>query len=137
MPTPICFCAGSNHRWSRLAKLLSTMVLVLATDAVIAESWTKKDSQRQWLYLSTHSMDWLQTRYIANHPEVYYETNPILGEQPSQEKVDSYFLSTALLHSWIAYSLPANYRKWFQYSTIVMETGYVGHNVSLGIGFQF
>jgi len=113
------------------------LLLVLAADTVIAADWNRKDSQRQWMYLSAHSMDWLQTRYIANHPQTYYETNPVLGDQPSQEKVDRYFFTTALLHSWIAYSLPSRYRKWFQYSTIIMETGYVGHNASIGIGIDF
>ena len=89
------------------------------------------------MYLTAHSMDWLQTRYIANHPEVYYETNPVLGRRPTQEKVDVYFLSTALLHTWIADKLPQRYRKWFQYSTLAVEAGYVGHNLNLGIGFDF
>jgi len=118
-------------------KVLGLLYLMLNSSASMAASWGQNDSQRQWLYLTAHGLDWLQTRYIANHNEAYYETNPILGREPSQEKVDIYFLSTALLHSWLAYSLRPQYRKWFQYSTIVMETGYVGHNINLGIGFDF
>jgi len=131
------FCAGSNGNPVRLSRSLAALMLIMSSTQLIATTWDKNDSQRQWMYLTAHSLDWLQTRYIANHSDAYYETNPLLGREPSQGKVDAYFFTTGLLHSWIAYNLRPRYRKWFQYSTLVMETGYVGHNVSLGIGFDF
>jgi hypothetical protein len=141
------FCAGSNRERARVFKFLNAFVFVFAANQSVADQWgfsitphthwNEDDSYRQWMYLTAHTMDWLQTRYIATHSDIYYESNPVLGREPKQETVDAYFFSTAVLHSWIAYSLHPRYRKWFQYSTIVMETGYVGHNISLGIGFQF
>jgi hypothetical protein len=36
-------------------------------------------------------VDWLQTLYIARHPELFRETNVILGEHPSVRAVCAYF----------------------------------------------
>jgi hypothetical protein len=37
-------------------------------------------------------VDWLQSRFIAENPERFSETNPILGEHPSPDAVDVYFI---------------------------------------------
>jgi hypothetical protein len=90
--------------------------------------------------------DWGQTRYIAQHPGEYYETNPILGRHPKTSAVDLYFLSALVIHPVVSYLLPSkaqvfgfdiNPRRIWQAGTIIVELGCVSNNARLGIGFSF
>jgi hypothetical protein len=105
-----------------------------ANNLVLA-GWETKDTTLELSYYGLHIMDWAQTRYIALHPEEYKETNIILGEDPSIEKIDIYFASTLILHTIISYLLPDNFRLYWQISTISLEGGCIIHNLEMKIPF--
>lgn len=48
-------------------------------------------------------IDWLQTRYIAKHPEKYSELNVILGPHPSVVAVNIYFMICIAIIGAVAY----------------------------------
>ena len=112
-------------------------VMLFISIPAFADDWSSTDTKREAVYLTLHSMDWMQTRYIAKNPSEYSELNSILGEHPSVGKVNNYFVATALLHVGAAYILPSEYRKAFQYLTIGMEFGVVAHNYQIGINLDF
>jgi len=117
--------------------LLSIVLLMLLCSVpVYADEWTQEDTAWQATTLLIMGADWLQTKEIAR-TSGYYETNLLLGKYPSQNEVDAYFLGCALVHSTIAYYLPKKYRRYWQYIFIVVEAGYVGHNVNAGIQLKF
>ena len=102
-----------------------------------AQEWSRTDTALEATYLALHSVDWSQSKYIAKHPESFYETNVFLGKHPHGGDVNVYFATTAIAHIAVAYLLPEKYRSMFQVATIGMEIGYVGKNYHIGIGFSF
>ena len=111
--------------------------LLLVSSSAFADEWTSADTKREAVYLTLHTLDWAQTRNIARNPNKWTESNVILGKHPSVPQVDRYFIATGALHLAVAYYLPAEYRKAFQYITIGMEGGMVAHNFSIGLKAEF
>ena len=113
------------------------LALLLVSTSAFADEWSRADTYREAAYLTLHAMDWAQTRYIARNPNQRTESNVILGKHPSVLQVDRYFIATGALQFAVAYCLPAEYRKAFQYILIGVEGGAVIHNFSIGIGVEF
>lgn len=118
-------------------KNILAVFLLLFSISATANDWTTSDTQREAMYLTLHAIDWAQTRNIARNPDRWGETNAILGNNPSVDRVDAYFTAMALMHYAIAVSLPTEYRAIFQYVTIGVEAGYVRHNLQFGVGIGF
>lgn len=112
------------------------LILLLASPA-LADEWTRADTYREVAYLALHCADWSQTLTIADNPQKWNETNPILGSHPSRGDVNTYFIATGLLHPVISYVLPRPWREVWQYGTIGLEVVVVGNNARIGIGFSF
>ena len=118
-------------------KMFKFLLLLLVSCPVMADEWTTSDTYREATYIAIDSMDWAQTREIAHDPKKYREQNGFLGDHPSVQRVDAYFVSAALVHYAIARMLPSDYRAGFQYVTIGIELGWVQHNAHMGIGMMF
>ncbi|MFH1528769.1 MAG: hypothetical protein ABIG69_19365 [Bacteroidota bacterium] len=116
--------------------LIILLICLMPTISFAKDVWTKKDSAYQGTLLTLMAVDWLQTKEIARNPK-YYETNPILGKYPNQNEVDFYFFSTAILHTGIAYYIPKEYRRWWQYVFIGIQTTCVLNNISIGVSIKF
>jgi hypothetical protein len=116
--------------------MFKLLFLLLLVSPAHADEWSRADSYREATYLVLHTMDWAQTREIARNPS-YYEQNMMLGKHPSVREVDRYFAAMALAHIGVAYLLPAEWRRPFQYVTIGVELGWVSHNFSIGLRAKF
>jgi hypothetical protein len=82
-------------------------------------------------------IDWGQTRYAAHPPHLYKEANPILGPNPSDSEITTYFLGVMMLYNLAYYVLP---EKWFRtYSWLVIgsESFCVAVNFSVGVKMEF
>ena len=117
--------------------ILIICLLLISCNSFAFDKWAKKDTALQLTYSILHIVDWKQTRYIAKHPETYYERNPILGRHPNIGRVDTYFASTLLLHSGVSYLLSQPYRRYWQCIWIVHEIHTVGNNWKMGIEITF
>jgi hypothetical protein len=81
--------------------------------------------------------DWLQTRQIAANPDRYYERNPLLGSQPSEERVN-FSIGGALLANTILHRfLPEKCLRYYQVGIMSIEFWAVSGNYSLGINARF
>lgn len=109
------------------------LLFIFFSPSTYADQWSNADTKREAVYLVLHTMDWAQTRNIARNPDKWHEQNSILGSHPSTSQVDQYFVATAAIQFAIAYYLPVEYRKAFQYLSIGHDAGYVVHNFSIGI----
>jgi len=96
------------------------LISVLTFGCVSKHKWTKTDTFLQAGGLVLLSIDYYQTRDIADDPD-HYECNTILGRNPDKTKVTTYFLSTAIIHTVVAYLLPGFYRKVWQIGLIGIE----------------
>jgi hypothetical protein len=122
-----------------MKKTVVVLMLMFSAGTAFAahDEWTADDTKRQAAYLLVYVADWNQTRYIATHKNIM-EINPILGEHPSVSRVDGYFMAVAVIHTGIAYLLPAEWRKAFQYVTLGFEAGIVtGNYYRSGIQISF
>ena len=81
--------------------------------------------------------DWLQTRQIAKHPDQFQEYNPILGEHPSQGKVNLYFLVATGGLLLIADFMPNEWRTTALYAVAAVQTLAVSNNLSHGISIRW
>jgi hypothetical protein len=113
------------------------VLLTLTSCAGSGARWNKEEKALEAAYLTLHVIDWGQTRYVAKHPEEYRERNPILGQHPSTEQVDTYFIATALLHPLVTHYLPRPYRRWWQAISITMGGACVINNASVGVKWEF
>jgi hypothetical protein len=117
--------------------IIISIIILTGCASHYGEGWSKADTYRQSAYTALHVADWGQTRYIASHPDEYYEVNPVLGKHPDTAAVDTWMASTLAAHWLIAPALKPKYRKWFQYVAIGVEGACVLNNLSLGIGIGF
>lgn len=119
-----------------IAATALSLITFLPT-ARAADPWSADDKQRLAIYMTLLTIDYGQTRYIAAHPDEFYETNPLLGRHPTKDEVDRYFVASALVHTAVAHFLPADNRQLFQRFFIGYQAAFVGHNYSIGIKVDF
>jgi len=125
---------------AHLNRILLLSLLNLTTtifNPSCADDWSVADRNREIAYFTLDAADWLQTRYIATHPDGYGELNPILGRHPSLGKVNMYFAGGSVAQFVVADVLPERWRKPWQILNISVESWCVGKNLSIGIRFQW
>lgn len=95
----------------------------------------------EYVYWAAEAADCSTTLDIKNHSNLI-ETNPVLGQHPSNGKIYSYCVGTMLLHSAITYALidgdvPKPLVNAWEWASIAVEAGFAAHNYSLGLRFKF
>ena len=123
----------------RISKIIFLPILffLFFNFPVNAEEWSKKDYFFESVFLSLHAIDYFQTIKLSKNQNKYKEMNIFLGDSPSQEKINLFFLGTSLLHIGIVHIMPQKYRIYFQTSSIVITAAIVGHNYGIGLKFGF
>ena len=129
----------------RFLPLLS--VVLAATAHAQWTDYTPTDTYREVVYEALLFADYKQTSDIHNHvvhPLGYteqipsmHEVNPLLGQYPSQRKIDNYFLASAILHPTMTGFVPLKYRGYWQYAGIVLEAAVIIHNKRVGLKIDF
>lgn len=66
-----------------------------------------------------------------------YETNPLLGREPSNDRLRLYFAGVALTHYGITWALPERYRLPFQTGSIILEAIPLRRNARIGLHIKF
>jgi hypothetical protein len=140
-------------------RLLFTTVILLSGLAHAGEPLSKKDWALEGAFIAALLLDYGQTKDIKNYQTCsggdsifvlpghtpkpvscssdYYETNPLLGSNPSDARIRNYFLAAGLAHIGITYLLPKEYRPYWQWGTLILELGYVAHNHQIGLKVDF
>jgi hypothetical protein len=117
-------------------KIIIFVVLLLGCAQAFADEWTKGDTERELVYAALLVADWRQTQDISRHSNME-ESNEILGEHPGNGKINRYFIVANALQLTIAYALPSEWRKAWQYSGIGFEFAIVRHNKLIGLSMGF
>jgi len=114
-------------------KILICLFFLLTSCA----TWTTGDTVRESSWVVINTIDWGQTLEMAKNPNEFKEHNPILGNHPSQGRVNVYMASSTLAHIGVSSLLPQNIRPWWQYITIGFSGACVINNLRAGIGVSF
>ena len=118
------------------AAALTVALAAACAPALAADPWTPTDTAWEAAVQTALVLDWAQTRYIRNDP-TRRELNPLIGPYPSMGKVNTYFVTSMVLHGAVAYVLPGPWRRAYQEGMLAFEIGMIGRNKHLGIGFKF
>jgi hypothetical protein len=128
------------HNPRRFTTLCLVLVTLLLPQYCWAESEPWSDSSRFWAATSALALanDWMTTRDLTQrYQEGYYELNPILGQNPSTQRVDLHFLICIPAIYLYADYLPDEDRvKWLKIVTAV-EAVVSGNNLRLGLRWRF
>ena len=117
---------------------MKLLLLSLCLMPTIAHAeWSTTDTVMEATYAVVHIMDWRQTRAIVGSEGRWRETNNILGDHPSRDRVDTWFAGTLAGHALVSYLLPDKCRTAWQTLTIGMEATTVVRNYQLGIKVAF
>jgi len=101
------------------------------------DPWTKNQVLLQGATSTLNVIDWGQTLDIADRPDKYYETNPILGEHPSRAEVNKYFACLMGTQILITHLLPSKYRKYWLSLNIAVSGYYVHNNYRIGLRVNY
>lgn len=136
--------------------ILCAILVLLVTSTANADykEWTKADTGMQLLFTALLEVDRQQTNWIIANPyfggTFHRETNPIIGEDASPARVNTYFAACAVGHAIVAYYIPvvvkavtgnddiAKYSRTLWQSTwIAVQSSVVDHNYSVGVRTEF
>lgn len=81
-------------------------------------------------------VDYAQTLRGERQPETV-ETNPILGEHPSDLKITAYFGTIIVANTFLVPKLPPKWRKATWIGVIIVQTITIIHNQRAGISLRF
>jgi hypothetical protein len=129
---PSGFFIGVLH--ALLLSLAAGMLLTLLGCAV--QPLSAKEWKWEAAVLTAGLIDYAQTRDIKNHPELY-ETNPLLGENPSDTRIRNYFIAAGLAHVGVTHLLPRPYRMPWQLGWLSIQLINMQNNHRLGLRLDF
>lgn len=103
-----------------------------------APSWNATDIGLAGGFLAMLWVDAAQTRSLARQNWVdFYETNPILGHEPSVGKINTYTAAAAITTLGVAALLPPRARRWWLASAFAVETATVIYTTTqVGVAFR-
>ena len=122
---------NGNYKMLWMGVVAVLMSLLITCDA--------KADDFNWYRVAANTTlvaDWLQTRSLTASDD-YYETNGLLGEQPTQASVNRYFAASILLTNIIGEVLPGDYDNYFYLTIAVVEARVITHNYAIGIRVEF
>jgi hypothetical protein len=119
-----------------LLAIILSMVSLIAQAAPF-EGWT--DTEKALLVTSELALlaDYKSTSSVLYPSRGYKEMNPLIGEQPGQDRLTAWFVGWMIGHYFIANSLDHDTRVKYLLTLTIVETMAAGHNVSIGARINF
>ena len=120
---------------------MKKILLLLIVFANFAWAETPAWTQEQQMWGATAGTlllaDWATTRYATRHwNDGYYERNVFLGDRPSTDRLDLYFLVIIPVAFLIADTFP-EHRTFFLQTITGLELLAVGNNLRIGWKISF
>lgn len=110
---------------------------VSSCSVVAGDAWSEDQLRMGAALAAVTVVDWAQTRHIADNPDRFHETNPIMGRHPSIGRVDRYFATSILVGAVVLDALPSEYRDYALKAGLVLEVLVVSNNARIGVGVKF
>ena len=113
-------------------------ILLFLPALALADPWTTGEKVAEGTYMALHTIDYMQTKWIAKHGPAWHESfNTVLGSQPSVGRVNLFFLGTTIAQPIIASLLPTDWRRAWLAAGIGMEFELTTHNAAIGIKMDY
>lgn len=110
-------------------KLVALSLLLILTGCANYNTWTRTDKILGVMSVTAGMADAYTTDRVLNHPG-FEETNPFLGEHPSDAHLYGYFTASHLVILWVADRFP-KIRKLLLGTTAVTGGAAAVHNRNL------
>jgi hypothetical protein len=112
------------------------LFLFLVSFSAVADEWTTEDTYYQTAFTVLTVIDARYTQDIVRHSN-QEEKNPILGNHPSNSRINTYFSTVLVSHAVIAYLVPSDIRRKMQQAGIAVELGADVNNFNMGLSIGF
>ena len=109
-----------------LLMIIILMMTVQANASEYFQDWSKNDIILQSIFTIVTMIDWKQTKDFRKEDGL--EVNPILGQEPDGETVDTMIGLAIISHAIVTWALPEEHREMWQMFWIGMETHAVYYN---------
>lgn len=93
-------------------------------------AWTKKEKIAAGFFIAAHTANAFTTEAHQNHPELYYEMNPIMGRHPSDTEIVTYFSVTGIATLLLTHFYP-ELRKPLLYGYGAVNSYWVIHDLRM------
>jgi hypothetical protein len=113
---------------------IGILFLSLAGPAWAEDDWTTTDSTIEATVQTSIAIDWLTT--LGPRCAGCYESNPVLGRNPSDLTVSTYMATMMIGHYLIARLLPQPWRRIWQGVVLGVEAVAVTNNLVVGGGMR-
>jgi hypothetical protein len=129
-----------QHIWDLISALVMSVLLLVV---LCSRAKATETPASEFVFDAALAADMLTTADIKNHPaSQVIETNPLLGQRPSDAKIAAYGAIMAGLHYGITRELvnqdvPSVVVQTWEWVGIFVEAGYVAHNYHLGLRVKF
>lgn len=120
-------------------KSLLGAILIAISFNVCAESTAWTSEEQLWGAAAGVLLlgDWATTNNMTHrYNEKYHENNPLLGQHPTTNTVNLYFLTITPV-IFLAADYFGDYRKEILQATSAVELIMIGNNLRIGLHFQF
>jgi len=114
-------------------KLLCILIILLCSSCA---TWSKGDKIREATWLVLHAVDYKQTQYAMERPDEFKELNPLLGDHPSEGRLNTFAIVGGLFHILVTDYFEENRTLW-QNITIGLKIVCVANNYYVGAKIKF
>jgi uncharacterized protein YfiM (DUF2279 family) len=112
------------------------IITLLAATLAMSASAQEFDAVDKALYAAAQGaaiVDWSQTRSFIKQPDKFAEGNPLLGRNPSRDKVDAFMVARLGVQHLVFTSVPAAYRKPVMAAVSITSWAAVASNHRIGV----
>jgi len=127
-----------GRRVQKMRKTIFLILLIIPSSVFAVEFFQPLDKQDiilQSVLTGMICVDWMQTKSFRALNR--RESNSILGERPSQDKIDTLIFAGIISHALVTYFLPKKHRIRWQYFLMKNEKEAIDYNHSAGFVLSF
>lgn len=99
-------------------------------------TWDREERISEGVYLGLQVVDYLQSRSMVRNTNDYTETNIVLGENPSMQRLTNYNAIAFIAHPIVSHLFKSHRKKWI-YITLGVELNAVIENHQIGLKVKF
>jgi len=115
---------------------MKLLIILLSIFLTGCATWSKGDKIREATWMVLHVVDYKQTQYAMERPDEFKELNPLLGDHPSEGRLNTFAVAGGLFHILVTNYLEEHRTVW-QNITIGMKIVVVANNYYVGAKVKF